>query len=139
MNKLCKKYPYIMRPLIFILLFSGIGTLIIFIAMIIEYRADFITAILGTGFYTLGYLVFMGAILKQVPSLYGWNFDNMLLLFSVSQLIFYISWAFYRYSLSGFFKSIKDGTFDFILKSPLNRKGRIFLSNGVAGGLRKSR
>ena len=44
MNKLCKKYPYIMRPLIFILLFSGIGTLIIFIAMIIEYRADFIEA-----------------------------------------------------------------------------------------------
>lgn len=41
MNKLCKKYPYIMRPLIFILLFSGIGTLIIILATIIEYWADF--------------------------------------------------------------------------------------------------
>ncbi len=40
MNKLCKKYPYLMRPLIFILLFSGIGTLIIIIATIIEYNYD---------------------------------------------------------------------------------------------------
>ena len=40
-SKLCKKYPKIMRPLIFLLLFSGIGTIIICIAIICD-SDDFI-------------------------------------------------------------------------------------------------
>ena len=41
MNYLCKNYPHIMRPLIFILLFSGLGTIIIITATIVEYWVNF--------------------------------------------------------------------------------------------------
>lgn len=42
-SELCKRFPKIMRSLIFLLLFSGIGTIIICIAIIYD-SDDFIDA-----------------------------------------------------------------------------------------------
>jgi len=44
MHYLCLNYPWIMRPLIFILLISGAGTLIILISLIIVNKDDLINA-----------------------------------------------------------------------------------------------
>lgn len=44
LSKLCKKYPKIMRPLLCITLFTGVVSLIILIAIIIEYFEDIISA-----------------------------------------------------------------------------------------------
>ncbi len=41
MRSIFKNYPYIMKPLLFILLFSGIGTILIIILLIINNFDDF--------------------------------------------------------------------------------------------------
>jgi len=85
-----------------------------------EYRLNFFTAFLPAFFYSVGYLVFMGAILSRVPSVSGWDLDKMLLLFAVSQFVHYTQWIFYRVSLERFSESIRDGSFDSIAKLPIN-------------------
>ena len=44
MHYLCKNHPNIMRPLILILLLSGIGTIIILIALSFTYKNELIDA-----------------------------------------------------------------------------------------------
>lgn len=96
---------------------------LIFIKMnylkMLEYRADFFMAFVATAFYSLGYIAFLLAIFNQVSDVSGWDFDKMLTIFSVSQMMFYLSWTFFRYSLSNFHYAIREGNLDSILKLPL--------------------
>lgn len=110
----------------------------------LEYRADFFLALIATSMHTAGYLLFMGAILNQVPSVAGWTFDRMLTLFAVNQIMIYLTWGTFRFSLSQFPDDIMKGAFDFILKQPINPRFNIsFRRQGtdlplpliVAGGI----
>ncbi len=87
-----------------------------------EYRINFVSAFLPSVLYSLGYLVFMGSILDRVPSVSGWDFDKMLLLFAVGQFIYYTQWIFYRSSLAEFSQSVNDGSFDAVAKLPVNTR-----------------
>ena len=44
MNYFCKKFPWAMRPLLFILLFTGIWQIIIIIALLLENFWEFVDA-----------------------------------------------------------------------------------------------
>lgn len=88
----------------------------------LEYRADFIFSFIATSCYSFGYISFLWVVLAQVPSVNGWNFDKMLTLFGVNQIMIYLSWAFFRYSLSNIHYLIRTGNFDSILKLPLNAR-----------------
>lgn len=87
-----------------------------------EYRIDFFSTILPTGIYSLGYLVFINTLLSKVPSISGWNFDQMLILFATEQLFYYSGWIFYRSSIDNFPQLIKDGTFDFVSRLPVSAR-----------------
>lgn len=87
-----------------------------------EYRLDFFSTILPTGMYSAGYVVFIGLVLSKVPSISGWTFDQMLILFAVEQLFYYSGWIFYRRSIDYFPSLIRDGTFDAVSKLPINTR-----------------
>jgi ABC-2 type transport system permease protein len=87
-----------------------------------EYRIDFFSTILPTGMYSVGYVVFIGAILTRIPSILGWSFHQMLMLFAVEQLFYYTSWIFYRRSIDAFPTLIRNGTFDMVAKMPINAR-----------------
>jgi ABC-type uncharacterized transport system permease subunit len=79
-------------------------------------------AFVATTFYTIGYVAFLGAILGQVPSVSGWNFDRMLTLFAVSQMVVYLSWSLFRFSLSSFSEDVRNGDLDAVLKLPIDAR-----------------
>lgn len=112
MNRLVRKA---LRYIKLFLLFARINFL-----WSLEYRVDFLLGFIPSLFYTIGYLFFIGAILGRTPAIVGWNFDQMLLMFATSQLIYYAAWLLYRYSLEDFIDSIRDGSFDFVAKLPIN-------------------
>lgn len=87
-----------------------------------EYRIDFISTLLPTLIYSVGYLIFLNVILSKVPTIGGWDTDKMLLIFSLEQLDFYLAWIFYKRSLEVFFESIRDGSFDFVVKLPFSTR-----------------
>ena len=87
-----------------------------------EYRLDLLSTLLPTMTYSLGYLVFLKVILSKIPTIAGWDLDKMLLIFGLEQLSFYIAWIFYKKSLEVFYLSIRDGTFDFTIRLPINSK-----------------
>ncbi len=87
-----------------------------------EYRADFFMAFAATSFHTVGYVAFLWAILGQVPTVSGWNFDRMLTLFAANQVMIYLSWAFFRFSLVNFTNDVRDGNFDIALKMPISAR-----------------
>ncbi|MDP1743495.1 MAG: ABC-2 family transporter protein [Candidatus Amesbacteria bacterium] len=87
-----------------------------------EYRLDFFSAVLPTGMYSAGYIVFINLIFSKVPSVSGWTFDQMLILFAVEQFFYYSGWIFYRGSIDHFPALIRDGTFDFVSKLPINTR-----------------
>ena len=87
-----------------------------------EYRLDFFSTILPAGIYSAGYVVFIGLILSKVPSISGWTFDQMLVLFAVEQFFYYSGWIFYRRSIDNFPSLIRDGTFDSVSKLPINTR-----------------
>lgn len=87
-----------------------------------EYRLDFISAIIPTGVYSTAYIVFISLVLKRVPSITGWTFDQMLIFFAVEQFFYFSGWIFYRRSIDSFPTLIQDGTFDSISKLPVNTR-----------------
>lgn len=87
-----------------------------------EYRLDFFSAIIPTGMYSAGYIVFINLVFSKVPSISGWTFDQMLILFAVEQFFYYSGWILYRGSIDHFPALIRDGTFDFVSKLPINTR-----------------
>ncbi len=103
-----------------------IRILILFIKInylkVLEYRADFIFAFFATSFHSFGYIAFLWVVLNQVPTVVGWDFSKMLTLFSVNQIMIYLSWAFFRHSLSNIHYMLRTGSFDSILKLPISAR-----------------
>lgn len=87
-----------------------------------EYRLDFFSAILPTGMYSVGYIVFISVILNKIPSIIGWTLDQMLILFAVEQFFYYSGWIFYRSSIDYFPSLIRDGLLDSVSKLPVNTR-----------------
>jgi len=87
-----------------------------------EYRINFIAVLIPAGFYCLGYTLMIWTILNKVPNIAGWNFSQMLMLFSVGQFSYYLTWVLYRVSLDYFPLSIKKGDFDSIVKQPVSTR-----------------
>lgn len=87
-----------------------------------EYRVNFWTALLSPLLYSVGYLIFINVLLAKTPNINGWNFDQMILLFACGQLFYYSAWVFYRAALETFASSVRDGSFDFVLKTPINSR-----------------
>lgn len=88
----------------------------------LEYRVDFFSAILPTGMYSLAFITFVYSVMSKTSSIYGWNFDQMLVLFATEQLFYYTGWMFYRRSINTFSTLIRNGTMDMILKTPVNSR-----------------
>ena len=88
----------------------------------LEYRVNFISTIVPTMAYSLGYLVFLNVILAKIPNVAGWSYSQMLLFFALEQLSYYLSWFSFRTSLDFFCQSVKEGSFDFTLKLPANTR-----------------
>lgn len=86
----------------------------------LEYRVDLFSVLLPTLGYSFGYLVFLNVILTKVPTVAGWNYNNMLLIFALEQFSYYLSWILYRESLFEFTFSVRDGSFDSIMKFPFS-------------------
>lgn len=87
-----------------------------------EYRVDMITHFVASCAYMVGYLSFIGVILSRVQTVAGWNFDQMLTMFAVSQIVVYLSWSLFHYSLSQFSDLIRNGDLDMALKTPINAR-----------------
>lgn len=87
-----------------------------------EYRANFIASIIGPLLYGGSYIVVLYAIVSKVPQIVGWDFYQLLSLFSLSQLIYFLSWMLYRPSIGNFPQLVQAGKFDSILKLPVNAK-----------------
>lgn len=87
-----------------------------------EYRLNFFSTILPTGMYSAGYIVFIKLVLNKAPSISGWTFDQMLILFAVEQFFYYSGWIFYRRSIDNFPSLIRNGTFDMTSKLPINTR-----------------
>jgi ABC-2 type transport system permease protein len=85
----------------------------------LEYRTDFVITFIATSSYVLGYILFLDAILRQVPVIAGWKFEHLLILFSINQLIFYLSYGLFRDSLHLLPLDIKNGDIDKLLKLPV--------------------
>ena len=88
----------------------------------LEYRLNFWAGILGPVFYTTGYLIYLNTLLSRTPTINGWSFDHMVLLFCCGQLFYYVAWIIYRGSLETFAYTVRDGSFDFALKTPINSR-----------------
>lgn len=88
----------------------------------LEYRVSFLSGLLSTTFYTIGYIFFIKTILSRIPTINGWNFNQMLLLYSVSQFAVYLSWAIFRNSLVRLSEAVQTGSFDMDLRFPLSAR-----------------
>lgn len=88
----------------------------------LEYRLNFVFNYLATVMHNIGYIVFIGAVLSQVPTVVGWTFDNMLTLFAVNQFVVYLTWAIFYESIVLFPSLIKTGDLDQLLKLPINSR-----------------
>lgn len=87
-----------------------------------EYRANFIAAFLGPLLYGGSYILVLYSIISKVPKIAGWNFDQLLVLYSLSQLLYFLSWLLYRPSIGNFPQLVRTGKFDSVLKLPVNSK-----------------
>lgn len=88
----------------------------------IEYRANFVASIIGPLLYGASYILVLNTIINKVPNIAGWSFYQLLTLFSVSQVIYFLSWFFYRPSLGNLPSLVRVGKFDSVAKLPIDTK-----------------
>jgi len=86
----------------------------------LEYRVDFISTLIPTMSYSLGYLLFLNIIMSKIPNIIGWTHSQMIMFFSLEQLSYYLSWFWFRNSIDVFCNSVRDGEFDYVIKYPVN-------------------
>jgi ABC-2 type transport system permease protein len=86
-----------------------------------EYRFNTLSASLGTYGYTLMTIFFIDIIFKQTQSIAGWDQNEILLLFGLGQLLFYLYNSFFVVTSWGeLSQKISLGSLDQYLLKPLN-------------------
>ncbi|PIR43120.1 hypothetical protein COV24_04365 [candidate division WWE3 bacterium CG10_big_fil_rev_8_21_14_0_10_32_10] len=97
-----------------------INTIKMNIMSLIEYRTDFTTVILGTYGYMLLALFFLNILFKNINSLGGWTYYQIMILFSITQFLYYIFWSFTGGAAGFLTNLINRGELDKFLIKPIN-------------------
>lgn len=87
---------------------------------LMEYRFDIIASCLGTYGYTLMILIFIDVIFRNVNTVAGWNRDEILMLFAMSQFCFYFFYTFFWSIWSQVPDAIRTGDLDKLLLKPIS-------------------
>lgn len=84
------------------------------------YRTNFGTMIMGTYGYTIVVLIFLNAVFSQITEIGGWNKHEIMIMFGVGQLLYYIYWSFIGGGSNFLNRIILSGEYDKFLLKPLN-------------------
>lgn len=84
----------------------------------LAYRGEFALSLVSVGTELTVRLVFLSVIYSFIPSLAGWTYPQMLLLFASSFILEAIAWFTWRSGILKLHLAIQDGSFDFLLTKP---------------------
>lgn len=93
------------------------------------YKADIVMVILGNYGYTFMMLFFFDVLFKNINSVAGWTKYEVLIMFSVGQLILILQWAFFGSVDRHIRNIIADGTMDLFLTKPVNALANVISYN----------
>lgn len=90
------------------------------------YKLDFFLSVLSVTIDLSARLLFLRVIYSYIPTLGGWTFSDMLLLFATGFFVDAVSWFIWRAGISKLHLYIQDGSFDFLTTKPI---GLLFLTS----------
>lgn len=86
----------------------------------LAYRGEFILSLVSVSTELTVRLVFLGVIYSFIPSLAGWTYAQMLLLFASSFILEAVAWFTWRASILKLHLAVQDGSFDFLMTKPVS-------------------
>lgn len=86
----------------------------------LAYRGEFLLSLLSVTTELTVRLVFLSVIYSYIPTLAGWTFPQMLLLFASSFILEAVAWFTWRGSILKLHLAVQDGSFDFLMTKPVS-------------------
>ncbi|MEK7540253.1 MAG: ABC-2 family transporter protein [Patescibacteria group bacterium] len=86
----------------------------------LAYRGEFILSLVSVSTELTVRLVFLSVVYSYIPSLAGWTYPQMLLLFASSFILEAIAWFTWRASIFKLHLVVQDGSFDFLMTKPVS-------------------
>lgn len=100
-----------------------------FLLNALNYKADLIAATLGSYGFTALTIVFLNVIYSGFSSFYGWNYNEMLIIFCCGQFCLYLIYIFVPGSVSYIGRSITSGELDKHMLKPVKTTLSIFTAD----------
>jgi ABC-2 type transport system permease protein len=85
-----------------------------------EYRADFFTRVVATGVRLLTNIAGLKIAFSYTPTLRGWTFAQVLVLFAVFHFVDAVIETFIAPNMRNVMTQVREGTLDFVLMKPVN-------------------
>ena len=85
-----------------------------------QYRTEFFSIIAGTFAYTIVSILFINILYKNIKEIGGYNYYEVVFLFTTVQAIFYLWASFFGSTYKDIVKNIIAGSLDFYLLKPIN-------------------